>query len=914
MYELLSKTIDKQFSKGAFKSGFFEKDDLISDLYLYLSDFDKDFSEQELLEIIKKKYFNYFEIYDIKDGNSYDKFEDSNNRGVQEREATGTNSKTVAIYEYFEKIIWKDGVKCPKCKSKDCYPNKDSYRQHDCRNCGNTFSFTVGTNLSRTKLDNLKNILKVHQLLLKGVICFKEIQDTTRMSKSEIKTAYFHSIPNIINDEPLIKKVSLKSLKEREYLDFKEHDHQTKTIIEAVEYFQNNDRGKVIHPCGSGKTYTAIRILKELDANRIIVVIPSRVLMYQQIEVFLKQFNNYKFYAFGSLSQYKKQLKSLRVSVLSETVELQKKQIPTIKNEKCIVFTTLESFETIGNLFCENFFDFGVFDEAHRIAGDQNKTWLKVIDFKCYRKALFLTATEKNFNGDGIGMNDGRFGENISKIYMREMIDADVITDYNIVNISFKDSAIKEIIENNKEFFVDVKIKLPVKTRILLSAISLIKCIEKYKVNKIITYHSTIEESVLFINFFKLFQTKYGLNHECYNLHSRLRGHEFSNNVLNFTRSEKAVISSVNSFQEGIDVTDVDAVLYAYPKKSKIDIVQTLGRCIRKSEGKEKGIVIIPDNLEGNRDYRRFVEVLNALESADDRITEFKTNAKNSFSKNVDFIEYVTEAELTFDSDYFYRNIEFYLRGETFLSYEEAKIYAISNNIKKETEWHKNCPNNLPKKPSAFYKEWRGWRDFLETKRIIKDKKLKLFLNYKDAVEYLKTKEIKSGEEYKKWSKSTNFPNFLYKDPRNTYKEWETWSKFLSVETKYSKNRQFLSYNDCKKYAQDNNILTRKGWNNFDKPLNFPQNPDVFYKADWISWSDFLGVGHERKVFISYQDAKKWIKENNITEEVRLSTTWRKYMTGNMKLTINNKIPKYPQSYYKDDWKGWDDFLGRDKK
>lgn len=183
MYDLISKTIDKEFSKGAFKSNFFKKDDLISDLYLYLAEFDKDFTEIELLEIIKKKYFNYFEVYDIKDRNSYDKFEDVGSRGIKEGVVHVSNEQEIKIYEFFEKILWKDGIKCSKCKSKDCYPNKDSVRQHDCRNCGNIFSFSQNTNMRQKNINALQNIIKVYNLVLQGIICLRDIQEKTGLSK-----------------------------------------------------------------------------------------------------------------------------------------------------------------------------------------------------------------------------------------------------------------------------------------------------------------------------------------------------------------------------------------------------------------------------------------------------------------------------------------------------------------------------------------------------------------------------------------------------------------------------------------------------------------------------------------------------------------------------------------------------------
>lgn len=1023
MYDLISKTIDKQFSKEAFRSNFFEKDDLVSDLYLYLSEFDKEFTETELLEIIKKKYFNYFEIYDIKDNKSFDKYENGSDAIVNLIKTPLASKEETKIYEFFENIIWGKDKSCPKCRSKEVFPSQNNIRQHLCRNCGNEFSFSQGTNLKYADITSLKNIISIYNLLEKGIICFREIQDETGMSKRELKSAYYKNIPNLINNEPIIQKTEIVPIAKKKIdVNFKEHEHQTRVIKEATEYFSDNDRGKIIHPCGSGKTYTAIKIAQNLNPKRLLVVIPSRVLLKQQIEVFLPYFENHQFYAFGSLSK----IKERKIIILGETVEKQKRQIKHLNaSDNIVIFTTLTSFANMKDDFKENFFDFAIFDEAHRVAGEDYKCFLKVINFNNYKKALFLTATEKNYSEEGaVGMNNDLFGKTISKIYMKEMIDKGVICDYNIINVGFTSDNVAEILKENKEFFLDVKVKLPVKTRILMSALSLVKCIEKYPLKKIITYHSTIEESVLFINIFNLFQKKYGLSHECYNLHSNQNESNFQYNLYNFIRSEKAVISSVNCFQEGMDIVDVDAVLYAYPKKSKIDIPQSIGRCVRKYPNKEKGYVIIPDEIGNSHEYKKLIEVINALETVDNRIEDFKVKSKKSyFSKNLLFDYIVSSANEIFDVEKFYNSLDFRLRGRSFLSYEDARDYITKNapHIKTEKdykEWSKQknfpgflykspryedfkwpyyltsrrnrdefanieqfkkyltenniskvrnfvelsknfppeipvnfkyvyglkwaeivgkpimkitnlknilsyseakkwCRENkidsqksyrikvaleenekLPANPNRLYKEeWEGWEKFIGYK-------VNPILPYKEAKLWIKENKstIKTGKDYMEWAykKDSTFPlKALPKSPYSYYKEeWVGWKDFLNLKT--------YNYIEISNWCKENNIKTRKEY--FErKKLDFPCRPDIFFK-EWQGWQEFLSLEK-----LSFEDCKKWIRDNKINIEVDSYTKWLKYIRKQdyTHLNFNPLIPKHPKFVYKEKWVSWDDFLNR---
>ena len=89
------------------------------------------------------------------------------------------------------------------------------------------------------------------------------------------------------------------------------------------------------------------------------------------------------------------------------------------------------------------------------------------------------------------------------------------------------------------------------------------------------------------------------------------------------------VLSNVRCLSEGVDVPALDAVLFLTPRNSQVDVVQSVGRVMRKAEGKKRGYVILPvvipagvephDALNDNKTYAVVWQVLQALRSHDDR-------------------------------------------------------------------------------------------------------------------------------------------------------------------------------------------------------------------------------------------------------------------------------------------------------
>ena len=89
------------------------------------------------------------------------------------------------------------------------------------------------------------------------------------------------------------------------------------------------------------------------------------------------------------------------------------------------------------------------------------------------------------------------------------------------------------------------------------------------------------------------------------------------------------ILSNARCLSEGIDVPALDAVMFLNPRNSIVDIIQSVGRVMRKTEGKNYGYIILPigipagvepeEALSDNKKYKIVWDVLQALRAHDDR-------------------------------------------------------------------------------------------------------------------------------------------------------------------------------------------------------------------------------------------------------------------------------------------------------
>ena len=258
------------------------------------------------------------------------------------------------------------------------------------------------------------------------------------------------------------------------------------------------------------------------------------------------------------------------------------------------------------------------------------------------------------------------------------------------------------------------------------------------------------------------------------------------------------------------------------------------------------------------------------------------------------------------------------------IEYEECKKYLLDKNIKSKSEFYKwiksdNYHSKIPKNPREVYilrNEWISWGDFLSTNKIQDNKITEEYLTYDESKKWLKDNfdfENITSKIYKKLAKYGKIPLFIPNRPERFYKNrgWISWSDFLLNENIIQNQKKiFSTYDECKKYARDNNIKSLKSWYEIKKPNNIPAVPFSCYK-EWISWSEFLGVEiisdkDKSKMYMRYDECKKYICEN--LYQINSKNKLREYILNNK---IKN-IPLNPELSYKNKgWKGWSDFLGK---
>jgi predicted helicase len=117
------------------------------------------------------------------------------------------------------------------------------------------------------------------------------------------------------------------------------------------------------------------------------------------------------------------------------------------------------------------------------------------------------------------------------------------------------------------------------------------------------------------------------------------------------------ILTNARCLSEGVDVPSLDAIMFLHPRKSLIDVVQSVGRVMRRAEGKKMGYVILPVGvpagvepevaLKDNERYRVVWQILNALRAHDERFdgTINQASLGQDVSDRIEIIGVTRESE-----------------------------------------------------------------------------------------------------------------------------------------------------------------------------------------------------------------------------------------------------------------------------
>ncbi|MEI7527067.1 MAG: DEAD/DEAH box helicase family protein, partial [Mariniphaga sp.] len=343
-----------------------------------------------------------------------------------------------------------------------------------------------------------------------------------------------------------------------------------------------------------------------------------------------------------------------------------------------VVFSTYQSIEVIAraqqeiikNGFGE--FDLIICDEAHRttgvsLAGEDESAFTKVHDndFLKAKKRLYMTATPRLYSDDSkskaaqadavlCSMDDPKlYGEEIYRIGFGEAVEKDLLTDYKVLILTLSDHDVPPAIQNmitdkDSEITADDASKLigtiNALSKQVLGDEGVIKATDPDPMRRSVAFCQSIVAS-------KKITATYNTATEAYISSLPVNAQDKMVSVASqhidgtmsapqrdellgwlkadLGENESRILTNVRCLSEGVDVPSLDAVMFLSARNSQVDVVQSVGRVMRKSPGKKYGYIIIPvvvpstieanKALDDNERYKVVWTVLNALRAHDDR-------------------------------------------------------------------------------------------------------------------------------------------------------------------------------------------------------------------------------------------------------------------------------------------------------
>ena len=462
-------------------------------------------------------------------------------------------------------------------------------------------------------------------------------------------------------------------------------EHQSAALEAVKNGLSESDRGKLIMACGTGKTFTGLKIAETLagGGKQVLFLVPSLSLMSQTItEWTIETTTPLRSFSVCSDNQVGKRkngddladinIHDLAYPATTNAKLLAAKIAHPHDGEMTVIFSTYQSIQVISDaqkLHGLPTFDLIICDEAHRttgatLAGDDESNFVKIHDqgFIAGNKRVYMTATPRIF-GDAIKSkakevdatlasmdNPTLYGETLFELSFSYAVQKGLLTDYKVLVLAVDESLVsagvqKRLTDADNELVLDdaTKIigcfralsKIDVKGEVIADphpmkrAVAFCRDIKSSK-NIKAEFAAVVAE---YLKNQPLAEGQTAITCEVdhvdgtYNATAR-------NSLLSWLKAEAPentcrILSNARCLSEGVDVPALDAILFLHPRKSQIDVVQSVGRVMRRAEGKNMGYVILPigvpagvapeDALKDNEKYKVVWQILNALRSHDDR-------------------------------------------------------------------------------------------------------------------------------------------------------------------------------------------------------------------------------------------------------------------------------------------------------
>lgn len=465
--------------------------------------------------------------------------------------------------------------------------------------------------------------------------------------------------------------------------------HQRDAVAAVRSGLATADRGKVIMACGTGKTFTSLKMAEELigPGGLVLFLVPSLALMSQTVREWTADSETpLRSFAVCSDTQVGKRRANaddvaeidfldLAFPATTDAAKLAGSAKRPAPDKLTVVFATYQSIQVIANAQKAHGlpeFDLIICDEAHRttgatLDGEDDSNFVKVHDQQVIagKKRVYMTATPKVF-GEAVRAKasdasavlydmDSKeyFGETLFVRGFGWAVENKLLTDYKVLVLAVDEQMVstgvqKRLADGTSE------VKLDDATKIIGCYKALAKHglkeelrVDPQPMKRALAFCKDIATSKMIQQEFAAVIAEYLASDEgkeaegdvqpldcqlehvdgTFNAKSRER-------LLNWLKDEHEdnacrILTNARCLSEGVDVPALDAILFMHPRKSQIDVVQSVGRVMRRAKDKNMGYVILPigipagmtpeEALNDNERYRVVWQILNALRSHDER-------------------------------------------------------------------------------------------------------------------------------------------------------------------------------------------------------------------------------------------------------------------------------------------------------
>ena len=469
-------------------------------------------------------------------------------------------------------------------------------------------------------------------------------------------------------------------------------DHQLHALDAAEEGLAQADRGKIIMACGTGKTYTSLMVAEKLagEGKLVLYMVPSLALMSQTVRSWKNDCQK-EFTAFSACSdqkvgqinsksdQIQLKLSDLAFPATTKSDQIAENVAKADKSKMTVIFSTYQSLEVISRAqqqFGLPEFDLILCDEAHRTTGAtlvdaDESNFVKIHDNQhiAGKKRLYMTATPRVYGEQAktkasehevtlASMDDPEmFGETFFFRGFGWAVENNLLTDYKVVVLAVDEGMVSKNAQQSLARGSELKLD---------DATKIIGCY------KALAKHGMYQDSSLPNADPSPMRRALGF---CQSIKlSKILEEEFSNIVDEYLENEELdepeeqpdlavnvrhvdgtfnakqreeclswlkddveenncrILTNARCLSEGVDVPSLDAIMFLHPRKSQIDVVQSVGRVMRKDPAgvKKMGYVILPiaippnipaeQALNDNERYKVVWQILNALRTHDERL------------------------------------------------------------------------------------------------------------------------------------------------------------------------------------------------------------------------------------------------------------------------------------------------------